>query len=169
MSQLPCLRCSRLLSISQTSKTTYLRIQIRQICTPHWSECSPILVLQMSNVASWDYCMGTIGMNMVCQDLCAGCCKPFLPLQSFRSPVIEPHPYPWNPCSAGNSRGSCKATHNARDACCPSEFYFPTGGTGTQERPLCVVYDSLVRGNAVNVQPLLLLSMSWPLKYRVVL
>lgn len=59
---------------------------------PHWVPCSECIAPTIL-----DYCLGTAGVNSVCQDPCAGCCKP-LPLFSFtiRSLVVEPCRFPRN-------------------------------------------------------------------------
>ena len=38
--------------------------------------CAPDLVLWMSKDAGWGYYLSTAGINLVCQDPCAGFCKP---------------------------------------------------------------------------------------------
>lgn len=81
-------------------KTLSLRILIREIYTPlqvPWSKCISNLVLQISKAAGWDIYLGTLGITLVCQDPCAGCCKllPTSPSQSYyhwlsttESPVV---------------------------------------------------------------------------------
>lgn len=61
-------------------------------CQVPWSECTMDFVLKMSKATSCDYYFGTAGRNLVCQDFCAGCCKP-LPLLSHLDSVIEPHTF----------------------------------------------------------------------------
>lgn len=72
------------------------------ISAPCWvlrSECAHSLVLQMSKASGWDYYLGTAGMNLVCKETCAGCCKP-LPLL-HHSQI----PRGWVPGFPCNSRG----------------------------------------------------------------
>lgn len=57
-------------------------------CQAPWSECAPDL--QMNKAAIGDYYRGTAGVHLVCEDLCAGCCKSCPPFSiTVRFPVIK--------------------------------------------------------------------------------
>lgn len=65
---------------SKSSKNPCFRMQMKQMCMP----LSSLLIVypQFGKASGWDYYFSTAGMNVVCQDLCAGYCKRFLALPS---------------------------------------------------------------------------------------
>lgn len=82
-------------------------------CQVPWSECTMDFVLKMSKATGCDYYFGTAGRNLVCQDFCAGCCKPLPPLWHSDSQWLSPTHSSKFPVMQDLSRGSHKATYNA--------------------------------------------------------
>lgn len=80
-----------------------------------WSVCAIDLALQMRKTYGWYYSWGAAGMDMVCQDLCDGCCKT-LPNFSSRSDsqCLSPADSPAMSPKPAQSGSSHKATHDAR-------------------------------------------------------
>ena len=98
-------------------QTPCWRIWIRQINT---LPSSLLLILQMSRATGGDYCLGTGGVNPVCQDMCAGFASPFPLVHQELGPGDSPAiPALWN-----RSRGSHKPTHNARGGSLSSGVIF---------------------------------------------
>lgn len=79
-----------------------------------WWECNTDFVLWVSRTTGWDYYLGTVGVNLVCQDPCAGCCKSrpaFLSQSDFQG--LSPGDSSAVPVVRDQSRSSHKATYNA--------------------------------------------------------
>ena len=124
---------------------------------PHqisWSKCAVDLVLQTSQTAGWYYSLGATGMNLICQDLCACCCKT-LPNFSSRSdsqwliPVDSPAMSP----EQAQSGGSHKTTHDAgvEVLLFPWVLFPIAGARGSGETYLHTAALAWGRGNGVNV------------------
>ena len=84
------------------------------------------LVLLMSKSADWDYYLGTVGKNIVCQDLSADCCKPLVPSPSqsdsqWSSPQTD---FPAISVGWDWSEDSQEMTHSAREAGCLLQALF---------------------------------------------
>ena len=148
----PCLSMGK--SGSTADKTPSPTIQIKQIC---------ILLSSLVMVHQWlgftdeqshrlGLLLGTIGVNSVCQDPCAGCCKPLL-LLCHRLLVVQPCRFLYNPCGVRSEyqlpQGDPQFWENWL-SCLGSPF--PTGGTrGSEETPLRGAALAWGRGKAVNM------------------
>lgn len=112
---------------------------------PHqipWSQRASTFVPQMSKAAGWDYYLGTSGMNLVFQGLCAGCNRHLLPslLWSDSQWLEFPTDSPESTMVQDQSRDSHKGTHSGGEGrLSPRGHLFPLREPEAQQRPLCVV------------------------------
>ena len=91
-----------------------------------------LIVLQMSKAVSWHHWLGTIGINLVCQDLCAaGCWKP-LPASLSWSDYqwLSPTDSPAIPMMWDQRKGPHKVTHHSEE-----DWLFPLGSLFPLEEP----------------------------------
>ena len=104
----PCLGVGKL--VSRVNKTPPLKIRIRQICSPPSSQLG-----SADEQSCWlGLLLGHCSMSLVCQDLCAGCCKPFpSSLSQSDSLWLSPTDFPAIFVVQDQSRGFHKMTHNA--------------------------------------------------------
>lgn len=100
-----------------------------------WSGCVTDSDLWMSKSSGWDFCSGTAGMNLVCQKLCGGCCKPFWPSVSQSDcQWLSPTDSPVILVVQGKSRVSYKVTHTAGRG-----WFFP-GRIWKPRSPFCKMF-----------------------------
>ena len=176
---------------SRASKVLPLRTQIRHIRTPPRSLVKlSHLALQMSIAAGWDYNSGTVGRNLVCPDLSAGCCELLPPSQSQSdSQWPGPADSPTIPMKREQSGDWQEVTHSAEncrgDLWAYSSCRHPVSlapWVASWQSPLCshlmgIVGESAGLGHWASLQEghwgqhvtarlILWLVLSWPLWYR---
>lgn len=111
----------------------------------------------MSRTTGWDYYLGTVDVNLVCQDPCAGCCKSrpaFLSLSDFQ--WLSPGDSSAVPVVRDQSKSSHKATYNAEGNAGVLAVLFPHWRNCKFSEPsLHVAVLAWGRLNIINVKPLL--------------
>ena len=110
------------------------------LCYVLRSDCTTNLVLQMSKATGWEYYMGITGMNCICQDLCAHCCRllPWLHHSQISSDWALQIPLQFPGCEI-RVVVPTKWPTMLGALVVPMEFSFPIKGVETQGRPLSVV------------------------------
>ena len=94
----------------------------------------------MSKAAGWDHRLGTAGVSMVCQDPCAGYCRP-LPASASRSNYqwFSSTDSPAVPVMQDQSRGSLKVTHDSGENWLSLlDSLFPLEEPEVQGRAVCM-------------------------------
>lgn len=127
----------------RAGKNPHLRNQIRQSCTPTsflFRVQHPLYSVD-HEAASWDYSLGTAGMNLVCQDSSSGCFKSLPPLSQSDSQGLSSADTPAGPMGWEQNRGSHdEMTHNLGVGWLPScVLFFLLEEPDAQGRPSCMV------------------------------
>lgn len=110
-------------------------------CASHqstWSECTLALFLQMRKASGWDYYLGTMGMNSICQYPCDGCYKLPWPFITAGFPVVQSCIFPCNSCGIRSETPTKQPHFGGGIRLSPLDSLFPLEETA-KWRPLWVV------------------------------
>lgn len=141
---------------SRAGKAPHLRTWIKQICTPPSSlgQSVPLTWSADEQNCLLGLLLGTVGINSVCQDPGAGCCKFLSHSPTSQIPSVWelqiPLQSPWCKIRVGVPRNQPTVLREA--GCTPPGFSFSSGGTGgSEETSLHGAMLALGWCNVVNV------------------